>query len=62
MTKLDAQLANCRDYWLAWGWSDRMDGDITCYRSGLPHGQLGTELPVYPIHRLVQHQAPQPLR
>lgn len=40
MTTLDAQLANCRDYWLAWGSSDRMDGDITYYRSGLPHGQL----------------------
>lgn len=40
MTTLDAQLANCRDYWLAWGSADRMDGDVSYYRSGLPHGQL----------------------
>lgn len=40
MTTFDAQLANCRDYWLAWGHADRMDGDVSFYRSGLPHGQL----------------------
>jgi GNAT superfamily N-acetyltransferase len=40
MTTLDAQLANCRDYWLAWGWAARVDGTISYYRSGVPDGQL----------------------
>lgn len=38
--ELEPQLANCRDYWLAWGEADRLDGDLTYYRSGLAHPQL----------------------
>jgi GNAT superfamily N-acetyltransferase len=40
MTTLEAQLANCRDYWLGWGWTDRTDDDISWYRSGVPQRQL----------------------
>jgi len=40
MTTLDSQLANCRDYWLAWDRSGSADDGLSYYRSGLPHGQL----------------------
>ncbi|MFE3410528.1 GNAT family N-acetyltransferase [Streptomyces mirabilis] len=40
VTDVEPQLANCRDYWLGWGQADRVDGDLTYYRSGLAHGQL----------------------
>ena len=37
---LEPQLANCRDYWLGWGSAERMDGELTYYRSGIPDGQV----------------------
>jgi len=40
ISDLEPQLANCRDYWLGWGAADRLDGDLTYYRSGLVHSQL----------------------
>ncbi|GHJ41670.1 acetyltransferase [Streptomyces sp. TS71-3] len=37
---VEPQLANCRDYWLGWGASERADGEVTYYRSGLADAQL----------------------
>ncbi|MEV7992744.1 GNAT family N-acetyltransferase [Streptomyces sp. NPDC086077] len=39
-TDLTPQLANCRDYWLGWGASDRLDDSLSYYRSGLAEAQL----------------------
>ncbi|MFJ6081403.1 GNAT family N-acetyltransferase [Streptomyces sp. NPDC092369] len=39
-TDLAPQLANCRDYWLGWGSAERVDGELTYYRSGIPNGQV----------------------
>ncbi|MFJ5266214.1 GNAT family N-acetyltransferase [Streptomyces sp. NPDC088387] len=37
---LDAQLANCRDYWLGWGAPAGAGGPLTYFRSGIAEGQL----------------------
>ncbi|MFC9842686.1 hypothetical protein ACFWFF_37980 [Streptomyces sp. NPDC060223] len=37
---IEPQLANCRDYWRGWGTSERVDSDLTYYRSGFADGQL----------------------
>ncbi|MGW1209911.1 GNAT family N-acetyltransferase [Streptomyces sp. NPDC002499] len=39
-TDLAPQLANCRDYWLGWGSAERVDGELTYFRSGIPNGQI----------------------
>ncbi|MGW3284598.1 GNAT family N-acetyltransferase [Streptomyces sp. NPDC001002] len=39
-TDIEPQIANCRDYWLGWGSSERVDGELTYFRSGVPNGQV----------------------
>jgi ribosomal protein S18 acetylase RimI-like enzyme len=37
---LESHLANSREYWLGWADTDRVDGSLVLYRSGVPDRQL----------------------
>ncbi|MGV1947531.1 MULTISPECIES: GNAT family N-acetyltransferase [unclassified Agrobacterium] len=39
-TELQSALANCRQYWLNYGYERNEDEGVTLYRSGVPHPQL----------------------
>jgi GNAT superfamily N-acetyltransferase len=49
---IESQLANCRDYWLGWGSSERVDGELAYYRSGIADGQLNGVLSLRRSDRL----------
>ncbi|MFD3993275.1 GNAT family N-acetyltransferase [Streptomyces sp. NPDC058583] len=51
---IDPLIANCRDYWLGWGSDERVDGQLSYYRSGLAHAQLNGVLRLRDIDRLEQ--------